>query len=140
MGNATRVSSRSQIVLHDSRHVQEARVTPALLPRRAGWFPRVKHRTITPPDATRHDLIAWRKAREAQAFCAYAHGHGRKEYERGEYERAAQWQRLGADATRGAIMYRELARMLFSADTGRADYDSSDHAPEQFYPVTRART
>lgn len=67
------------------------------------------------PPAPRHDLIALRKACEAQAFSAYAHTLGREEYERGEYQRAVQWQRQAADATRGAIMYRELARMLFSA-------------------------
>lgn len=115
MQHAIRVLDRSQIDLHDHHHARDARVTPALLPRRAGWFPRVEHVSIASPDAKRHDFIALRKAGEAQAFCAYAHAHGRDEYERGDYDRAAQWQRLGADATRGAIMYRELARMLFSA-------------------------
>ena len=117
MQHVTRVSDRSQIILPNRRHAREARVAPAVLPRRAGWFPRVEQVSIASPDATRDDLIAVRKAREAQAFCAYAHAHGRKEYERGAYDRAAQWQRLGADATRGAIIYRELARMLFSVST-----------------------
>lgn len=67
------------------------------------------------PPAPRHDLIALRKACEAQAFSAYAHALSREEYERAEYQRAAPWQRQAADATRGAIMYRELARVLFSA-------------------------
>jgi hypothetical protein len=67
------------------------------------------------PPAPRHDLIALRRACEAQAFSAYAHMLSREEYERRDYQRATHWQRLSADATRGAIMYRELARMLLSA-------------------------
>ena len=138
MEDITHVSKPA--LVHADRQVRVAHTPCAREARCADWYPRIprKDTRLTPqrtqqhaprhersvssalqlPAAasrTRHDLIALRKAREAQAFSAYAHRHSRDQYQRGDHQRAAHWQRLAADATRGAIMYRELGRMLLSA-------------------------